>query len=197
MKHQILSMFSASLIVITSGIAGQACARNALIDVDDARVGGFGGPMLRVTELGNDQAFEIGGMGGVTFTTGKHSIALGGTGVGLVNEPEIGDGNKVEMGYGGLMFGYTYNPEALVHVESHLTLGAGGLSVINSAGDTGDSGSFLFTEISSQVEVTVTEFLEFALGASYRVTTDPSVTGFDANDLSKPSVYLMFQFGSL
>jgi len=104
---------------------------------------------------------------------------------------------KLEMGYGGFLIGYTYNPEALVHVDSQLLLGAGGVHTIGSDNNTSDTGTFLITEISSQVEINVTEFMEIGFGASYRLATDPSINGLSGGDISSPGVFISFQFGSL
>ena len=192
------SSLTAAIIVVVSGIAGtHAIAKDTLIDMDNARVGGFGGPIFKTSQIKGEQTFEIGGGGGATFTTGKHSVMLGGAGYGLVNELDWGVDEKLEMGYGGFLIGYTYNPEALVHVDTQLLLGAGGVHTIDNDNETSDTGTFLITEISSQVEINVTEFMEIGFGASYRLATDPSINGLNSRDLSKPGIFISFQFGSL
>lgn len=187
----------AVLLSVTASTA--VFAKETLIDLDNARVGGFGGPVFKTSEINGDQTFEMGGIGGATFTTGKHSIMLGGGGFGLVNELDWTNGNKLEMGYGGFILGYTYNPEALVHVDTQLLLGAGGVAVIDPASSSvsTDTGSFLISELTAQVEVNVTEFMEIGIGASYRVASDPSISGLSAADLSNPGFVISFQFGSL
>lgn len=198
MRSFSLNSLSAALLVLTSGIAAtHVSAKESLIDLDNARVGGFGGPLFKTSQIQDEQTFEIGGMGGATFTTGKHSVMLGGGGYGLVNELSWNNGDKLEMGYGGLMLGYTYNPEALVHVDTTLLLGAGGVTAINADNDISDTGSFLITELSAAVEVNLTEFLEVGLGGAYRLTSDPSLPGLSNRDLSNPSLFISFQFGSL
>jgi len=198
MNKHLGNSLSAAAIVISTGILGTyAFAKDTLIDMDNARVGGFGGPIFKTSQIKGEQTFEIGGGGGATFTTGKHSVMLGGAGYGLVNELDWGVNEKLEMGYGGFLIGYTYNPEALVHVDSQLLLGAGGVHTIGSDNKTSDTGTFLITEISSQVEINVTEFMEIGFGASYRLATDPSINGLSGGDISSPGVFISFQFGSL
>jgi hypothetical protein len=186
-------------VCIAGAAASSASAKDTLIDLENARIGGFGGPLFKVSQIKNSETFEIGGMGGATFTTGKHSLMLGGGGYGLVNEISWDDNNRLEVGYGGLMLGYTYDPEALVHIDTYLLLGAGGATVIDArdASNPVELGSFLITELTTQVEVNVTDFMEIGVGGSYRLTTDPDITGLSASDLSKPSVHISFQFGSL
>ncbi len=198
MNKYLLNSLSAAVVVIATGLVGtHAFAKDTLIDLDNARVGGFGGPVFKTSRIKGEQTFEIGGGGGATFTTGKHSIMIGGAGYGLVNELNWGVDEKLEMGYGGFMFGYTYNPEALVHVDTQILLGAGGVHVIDSSNQSSDTGTFLISEISSQVEINVTDFMEIGVGASYRLATDPSINNLDGDDLSKPGVFISFQFGSL
>lgn len=188
-------------IVMTASclLAGTVAARESLIDLDNARVGGFGGPVFKVSQIKNQETFEIGGMGGATFTTGLHSIMIGGAGYGLVNEPPWSNNTRLDMGYGGLVLGYTYNPEALLHVDTHLLLGAGGISAIDPSAPNNpeELGSFLVAELGVQVEVNVTPFMELGLGTSYRMTSDPSIADLSRSDLSKPTVFISLQFGSL
>lgn len=188
-------------IVMTASclLAGTVAARESLIDLDNARVGGFGGPVFKVSQIKNQETFEIGGMGGATFTTGLHSIMIGGAGYGLVNEPPWSNNTRLDMGYGGLVLGYTYNPEALLHVDTHLLLGAGGISAIDPSAPNNpeELGSFLVAELGAQVEVNVTPFMELGLGTSYRMTSDPSIADLSRSDLSKPTVFISLQFGSL
>lgn len=191
------SLSALALVVISGILATQVSAKESLIDLDNARVGGFGGPLFKTSQIQDEQTFEIGGMGGATFTTGRHSVMLGGGGYGLVNELGWNNGDKLELGYGGLMLGYTYNPEALVHVDTTLLLGAGGVTTLNADNDISDTGSFLISELSAAVEVNITEFMEIGVGGAYRLVSDPSLSGLSNNDLSKPSLFISFQFGSL
>lgn len=198
MNKRYSNAISAAALVVVTGIVGtHAIAKDTLIDLDNARVGGFGGPVFKTSEISGEQTFEIGGMGGATFTTDKHSVMIGGAGYGLVNELDWQTDEKLEMGYGGVLFGYTYNPEALLHVDTTLLLGAGGVTSLDSSNSSTDTGSFLVSELASQVEINVTDFLELGFGASYRLTTEPSLNGLTADDLSGPSAFITFQFGSL
>lgn len=183
---------------LTASLTSMSFAKSTLIDMDNARTGGFGGPAFKTSQIDGEQTFELGGIGGATFTTEKHSIMIGGGGFGLVNELEWSTDEKLEMGYGGLIFGYTYSPESLIHVDSQLLLGAGGVSVVNTATSSdSDVGSFLLAELTALLEVNVTEFLEVGIGGSYRMLSDPNVVGLSASDLSTPSFVISFQFGTL
>lgn len=192
------SRLSATLLVIASGVlTTQAFAKDSLIDMDNARVGGFGGPVFKSTTIQGEPTFEIGGMGGATFTTGKHSVMLGGGGFGLVNELNSDNGDRLEMGYGGFIMGYTYDPESLVHVDTTILLGAGGITPIDSDNAIGPGKTFLITEVTAALEVNLTRFMEVGIGGSYRLTSDPEISGLNSADLSNPGVFISFQFGSL
>lgn len=197
MKTKLISLTLALSSLLLA--ANTAFAKDSLIDLDNARVGGFGGPVFKVSQIQGKETFEIGGMGGASFTTGMHSVAIGGAAFGLANEVQWENNTRLDMGYGGLMLGYTYNPEALVHVDTHLLLGAGGVTALDPSAPNNPEqlGSFLIAELGAQVEVNITPFMELGLGTSYRVTTDPSIEGLSSDDLSKPTLFISLQFGSL
>lgn len=179
-------------------LAAPAHAKNALIDMEDARSGGFGGPLVRLGTINGDSAVMIGGEGGGTFTSGPHSLIIGGAGYGLVNELEWDTtGRKLEMGYAGLLMGYTHQPDNVVHWESKVLLGAGNVSVVDPGGSDDEDANFLVSEFSLSGEVNVTDFLEIGLGGAYRLTSEPLIDNLDAGDISGPSVFISFQFGQI
>ncbi|WP_028670790.1 hypothetical protein [Saccharospirillum impatiens] len=175
-----------------------AHAKTALIDMEDARSGGFGGPVVKLGTVNGDNAVMIGGEGGATFTSGAHSLIIGGAGYGLVNELEWDDtGRKLEMGYAGLLMGYTHQPDRVVHWESKVLLGAGNVSIVDSGGSNDEDANFLVSEFSLSGEVNVTDFLEIGIGGAYRLTSEPLIDNLDAGDISGPSVFISFQFGQI
>lgn len=179
-------------------LAAPAHAKNALIDMEDARSGGFGGPLVKLGSVNGDSAVMIGGEGGGTFTSGPHSLIIGGAGYGLVNELEWDNtGRKLEMGYAGLLMGYTHQPDNVVHWESKVLLGAGNVSVVDAGGSNDEDANFLVSEFSLSGEVNVTDFLEIGLGGAYRLTSEPLIDNLDAGDISGPSVFISFQFGQI
>lgn len=172
--------------------------KTALIDMEDARSGGFGGPLVKLGTINGDNAVLIGGEGGATFTSGAHSLIIGGAGYGLVNELEWDDtGRKLEMGYAGLLMGYTHQPDRVVHWESKVLLGAGNVSIVDSGGSNDEDANFLVSEFSLSGEVNVTDFLEIGIGGAYRLTSEPLIDNLDAGDISGPSVFISFQFGQI
>lgn len=178
--------------------AASSHAKTALIDMDDARSGGFGGPLVKLGSINGDNAVMIGGEGGGTFTSGSHSLIIGGAGYGLVNELEWDNtGRKLEMGYAGLLMGYTHQPDNIVHWESKVLLGAGNVSIVDAGGNNDEDANFLVSEFSLSGEVNVTDFLEIGIGGAYRLTSEPLIDDLDAGDISGPSVFISFQFGQI
>lgn len=185
-----------TLVASLAAASLPATARDTLIDMDNARSGGYGGPLVKFGPLGDDDAILLGGEGAATFTSGDHSLLLGGAGYGLVNEPAWSGDRTLDLGYGGLLLGYTHRPDQLVHLESKVLLGAGSVSLIEANG-ADDDGRFLVSEVSLTGEVNLTDFLEIGVGGAYRFASDPAIDGVSASDLSGPSLILSFQFGQI
>ncbi|MHA7879695.1 MAG: hypothetical protein ACX931_07880 [Saccharospirillum sp.] len=186
---------------ITAGallaLGSTVAAKDTLIDMDNARAGGFGGPVVKIGPVYDTSSVMLGGEGAATFTAGEHSLFIGGGGYGLVNAPDFGSEDKLEMGYGGLIIGYTHRPDQLIHVETKLLLGFGGVTVVNLDGDRQDDASFFASEISITGEANLTDFFEIGVGAAYRQTSQPNIDRLKARDLSGPSMVVTFQFGSI
>jgi hypothetical protein len=175
-----------------------ALAKEALINMEDARSGGFGGPVLKLGSINGDNAVMLGGEGGGTFTAGPHSLIIGAAGYGLVNELEWDNtGRKLEMGYAGLLLGYTHQPDRVVHWEARMLLGAGNVSIADTGGSNDEDANFLVSEFSLSGEVNVTDFLEVGIGGAYRLTSEPLIDNLDAKDISGPSLFISFQFGQI
>ena len=188
-------LISATLALLIAAHTAQA--KDTLIDMDNARAGGFGGPVVKIGPILDTSSVMIGGEGAATFTAGDHSLFIGGGGYGLVNEPDFGSDEKLEMGYGGLILGYTHRPDQLVHVETKLLLGFGGVTIVDLDGQRQDDAAIFVSEISITGEVNLTNFFEIGIGAAYRQTTQPNIDGLKARDLSGPSLVITFQFGSI
>lgn len=175
----------------------QAESKQSLIDMKHARSGGFGGPLVKYGDISDEGAVMIGGEGAGTFTSGEHSVLVGGAGMGLVNELHLPNDQRLEMGYGGIMLGYTHRPDRLVHVETKVLLGAGNVRILDDQGNENDDGRFMVSELTVSGEVNLTDFLEVGIGGAYRFTSDPGVSAVSASDLSGPSLVLSFQFGQI
>ena len=167
--------------------------------------GGFGGPVVKLTQIKNDFSVLVGGRGGWII---NHSIVLGGGGYGLVNdnidERIIPPDTTLflTMGYGGFEFEYIITPHRLLHASFGTLIGGGGLDYsyrspdryYNNHRQWYDDAFFVF-EPGANAEMNVTSFFRFVLGASYRLVAGVETSGLDDSDLSGPSANITLKFG--
>ena len=161
--------------------------------------GGFGGPVVKFTEINEDFALLVGGRGGWIV---DHTFIIGGGGYGLSNEFKIEpDHLNWGMGYGGLELEYVYRSHELVHFSVQTLIGAGGVAY-QDHGDWYDEDwngdGFFVAEPGVNVLLNVIENFRIGLGASYRYIDgiNEDETDFTSDsDLSGPSAVLTFKFG--
>ena len=181
--------------------------------------GGFINPELKGTIInpgdGKDgYGFLMGGRLGFIFNE-KYSIGLGG--YGLVTEhttnyltdpldPSYDPNAKIGFGYGGLVFEYTIFGNKMIHFTIPVLVGGGVASlykdvVIDEEEWTWDdftnyesSGVFV-VEPGVNLEVNVTKFMRFDLGASYRLVQFAEMDYLTDDDLSNLAVNASLKFG--
>ena len=182
------------LLLLTGMLALPALAgeKTLIGDLTEVEHGGFGGPVLRFTQINGEFGVLTGGRGGWII---DHRFVLGGGGCGLANRIEIPNttGAKLEMGYGGGMVEVIIASDELIHFSMECLVGAGGLT---SPDDRGKDDAFFVLEPGANLMLNVTKFFRFGLGASYRYIQGASYKGIDSSDLSGPAAVLTFKFGS-
>lgn len=166
---------------------------------DAGRHGGFGGPVVKLTEIDNRFGVLVGGHGGWIidgrFTLGGGGYALGNVG-NFENLTNGGDPGGLEMAYGGVEFGYVHGPDAVVHIGVGLLLGAGGLTwTPDDASGTEVESSFFVAEPEVDVVINATRFLRIAVGATYRLTGGVDLLDLGNSDLSGLGAVVAFNFG--
>lgn len=190
-----VAYLAASLFGLAA-LAGTAQARDNFLD-GPMDTGGFGGPEIRYTEVKDQGAVMIGGKGAGVFGNDLHAFYIGGGGYGLVSQAELSSTLEFDFGYGGLILGYTRNPDNLIHFEFEALLGGGGVVVSQQNSlDSQDEAAVLVAEVTATVEANVTDFLQIGVGAFYRQVSDPNIDGLSAADLSGLGVAMDFEFGS-
>lgn len=129
----------------------------------DLRHGGFGGPVVKLTQVDDRFGVLVGGRGGWII---NGSFVLGAGGYGLANGGNfehltnvLADRGRLAMGYGGLELAYVHRPDELVHLSMGVLIGAGGL-VWTPEGLSGNQNddAFFITEPELDVVVNVTSF---------------------------------------
>jgi len=192
---------------------GLAEEKTLIGDLGEIEHGGFGGPMVKFTQIDGEFGVLTGGRGGWII---DHRFVLGGGGYGLANnigipiktkeeietegenpeeietEGENPEEQDLEMGYGGAMLEFIIASDALIHFSVDCLIGAGGMTTPESDKDD----AFFVLEPGLNVMLNITQFFRFGAGVSYRYTQGVEFGELDDGDLSGAAAVLTFKFGS-
>jgi hypothetical protein len=190
------------LSIIAAGVLGApalADEKTLLGDMSEIDHGGFGGPVVKFTQVDGAFAVLSGGRGGWII---DHRFVLGGGGYGMVTRHkakglvdtsgESISGQDLEMGYGGGILEVIIASDQLIHFSTELLIGAGG--VTTSEGSEDDA--FFVAEPGVNLMLNITKFFRMGFGASYRFTAGAKFGEIDSGDLSGGTAVLTFKFGS-
>lgn len=195
------------LIIILFLFTTSIYAQRETVFEGDIDNGGFGGPVVKFTQVKGNFGVIVGGYGGWLI---NHQFLIGGGGYGLANDiladQQVTDifgyteRPKLNFGYGGLMLEYYHNPMRLIHFSVSLLVGGGGISyregffMEHSSGDNTPD-AFFVLEPGISGELNVAKFFKIGLGASYRWASGVNMVGIKNSDLSNFSVNLALKFG--
>jgi hypothetical protein len=200
----------AALVAVLLLIAMPLVAQEeTLLGTGSVEHGGYGALVVKFTSINKEFGVLVGARGGWII---NHTFAIGIGGYGLANEVParsiswIGS-RYMDFGYGGLDLEYIANSNAVVHYSVHTLIGAGALghrSFYYSDFGTGlgldDVGEehrpFFVLEPGVNVDLNVTTWFRFSVGASYRFIGPVRSDIATADDLKGPSGMLTFRFGS-
>lgn len=173
-----------------------------LLGDEEVSHGGFGGPVVKFTTIKDKFGVLVGGRGGWII---NHSFVIGGGGYGLVNEIEgtrlyAGEKMLLNFGYGGFEMEYIMNWDKIAHGSVYLLIGGGGVNHRRSWEDDWDwdnkeTDAFFVLEPAVNLEVNMTSFFRFGVGASYRFVSGINENNLEDNDFSGPSATLTLKFG--
>ena len=169
---------------------------------------GFGGPVVKVTQLNNETTALMGGRGGWII---NHKFLVGGGGYGTVSSVPVPMATihdlPVEMhfGYGGFEFEYVESSADLVHYSLYCLIGAGTVEFteddgrkFNDSTDNrySDKDEVFVLEPAVNGTMNVTSFFRISAGLSYRLVRGLDMSGIDNSDLSGPAAQVTLRFGS-
>jgi hypothetical protein len=177
-----IALFSVSAVAADINENGEAAAPpkadgDRAPDQSSFSLDGFGGPMVRVSQIKGQLGFLNGGRGAGNLTD---HFTLGGGGCGLVNSirvPDATTGSKtylMKLGYGGVELGYVFNPEDVVFLSANLLLAPGMVIRRVDAKDDSDGGGgtrfywFFAVEPALYANIEVFSFMQINLGVAYR-----------------------------
>ena len=162
--------------------------------------GGYGGPLIEMTQINNDWGVLFGGKGGFIV---NRKFAFGGIGMAMVNSPDfIGSKEStdvpLQLSYasGGVFFEYFFNLESPVHVSIPLNIMGGGVTIHkeNTNYEIESSGMFVI-QPGINLEFNMTKHFIPALYVSYRQVLASKLENLNNNDLSGLSMGLILKFG--
>ena len=164
--------------------------------------GGYGGPIIKATQVNNDWGLLIGGQGGVLI---NRKIALGAIGQSIIRDKDfIGDNLNGEnqsplsfvYGAGGIFFEYIFNLERPIHISIPLNLMAGGVVVNDNTTTTKvESSSNFIIEPGINLEFNLSKHFVSAINVSYRQVFGTSLVNIHNEYLSGVSMGLILKFG--
>lgn len=169
--------------------------------------GGFGGPVVKFTQVKGNFGVLVGGYGGWLI---NHQFLIGGGGFGLANDIRantevieilgFADRPKLDFGYGGLILEYYLDPMKLMHWSVSLLVGGGGVSYregdfMEHSWRDNTPDAFFVLEPAVSGELNVAKFFKIGIGAGYRFVTGVNMIGVKNSDLGNFSVNMAFKFG--
>ena len=166
-------------------------------------IGGYGGLSVLYSQIDAKDAIIFGARGGLIM---GHMFAMGIGGAGFVNDAHydnILDRNvSLSGGYGGMFFEPIILPKFPIHLSVPVLIGIGGVaytSVERMEWDNEyfveDSETFLVVEPGMELEMNITRFFRFAMGAYYRYTSGIELLNTGADVLNGFSFGVNFKFG--
>ena len=198
----------AAIVIFTCRLFAQ---EETLIGGGEISHGGFGGPVIKYTQIYGEPALLVGGRGGWII---NHSFILGGGGYGLVNNIRSNNSQPVGMvginstylnfGYGGVELEYIIQSDKLIHSSISTLVGGGSISYRNKLWDEIDdqnddlnspSDGFFVFEPSINAELNIISFMRINAGFSYRFISGASLDDLRNSDLAGPSAMLTLKFG--
>jgi hypothetical protein len=180
-----------SLTLLLLVVASSAAAQERTLLGRRFHSGGFGGPVVKFSEVDGDFAVFAGGRGGWII---NHTLVLGVGGYGLANDIEIGwpGSRDIEFGYGGFELEYINRSNSLIHFTAYLLIGGGGLSTSLP----GDEEAVFVLEPAANAELNITPYFRLCVGGAYRYVTGINMPIFDEEDLSAAVGVMTFKFGA-
>ncbi len=154
--------------------------------------GGFGGPLVKFTEMNDELSVIVGGRGGAIY---NESFVVGGGLYALANtshirDPSLGRENLWMM-YGGIEFEYITRPRSLTHLSFSVLMGPGFAAWSNF----GNKDVFFVLEPGVNGILNITPTLRVGVGASYRLVGSVELEGLSNGGVGGPAGGITFQFG--
>jgi hypothetical protein len=174
-----------------------------LIGNGEVSHGGFGGPVIKFTQIKGEPGVLVGGRGGWII---NHSFVIGGGGYGLVNKINannyfLGLKPYLNFGYGGVELEYIMHSDKLLHFTVCTLIGGGAVSYRENLWDDSwddwnfPNDAFFVFEPAANVELNIISFFRINAGVSYRFISGADFDDLKDKDLAGVSAVLTLKFG--
>lgn len=166
--------------------------------------GGFGGPVVKFTQINGEFGVLVGGRGGWII---NHTFVLGGGGYGLVNNIDANvilqsQVPLINFGYGGFEMEYIFHSDKILHFSFYTLIGAGTVTYRDRFNWNDfdfdfdySNNTFFVIEPAANIELNVTDFFRINAGVGYRFISGIDFDNLDNSDFSGPSANITFKFG--
>lgn len=138
--------------------------RETMFSEKEFRTGGFIGPVVKVSQIGNGIGTLFGGRGAIVI---NELFTIGGAGFGMLAHSDAQVGHKhetIRFGYGGPSLGFKLYQHKLFHADFSSTFGFGGLTFKESR----DKNFVFIIDPEANGEFNLFPFLQVGLGIHYR-----------------------------
>lgn len=198
------------VLILALMIETSLAQEKTLISSGEMSNGGFGAPVIKFSEINDQNSLLIGARGGWIV---NHSLVLGAGMYGLASNITVDatDGNVIDKNaenlhfmYGGIELEYVFSSMEVFHVSVYTLIGLGRLSINNYENgidadyyDSHHAGnSFFVAEPAANLLVNVTNYFRVGLGIGYRFTAGANYQTLTDEKISGISGVLTLKFGS-
>jgi hypothetical protein len=187
-------------MILFSAVASYSQEREyrTLVDFDEVRISGMGGPFMQFTGIDGEFAHMMGGAGAILL----NNFFFGGYGLGLTNTIPADENkyldalsdDKLSVSHGGFWLGYSLFGDRPIHICISSLIGWGELGIMRDY-EKRLTDNFFMVAPTLEVELNLTRYFRIGAGASYNLYTLVDLAGYDSSDFSAPGGFLSFKFG--
>ena len=191
-------IFTLLILTVSISVFSQEREYRTILDNQDLRISGMGGPFMQFTSVAGEFGFMMGGGGAVLLD----DFFFGGYGLGLTNAiPDYVRDNPddhITLGHGGFWLGYALYGNKPIHLTFSSLIGWGEFGISQSYGTYPYLRDQIFVLAPTvELEVNLTRYFRIGAGIAYNIYTmvDENMHGYTNGDISSLSGFLSFKFG--